>query len=251
MPKTPKPKPKKKRARTTKTKEKPKPIVIDRYRFKKDIDGYISTNSRPDLLYLYDIESKKLDKLTTDKTFQEDDAVWSPDGAQIAFISNHDPDPDRTINTDVFVVAAAPNSAARKLTTFPGPDEGPPAWSPDSKLIAYIHGSEPKYEEYSRSDLDVVPAAGGDPRNLTAKFDRPVGDPIFAPDGQSITVLAVDDRSMYPASVSLSDGSVKRLVEKPGSTFAQDQKASHTAVLWTTDNAPGESMRSTATRSAS
>jgi dipeptidyl aminopeptidase/acylaminoacyl peptidase len=223
-----------------KDKEKPKPIVIDRYRFKKDIDGYISTNSRPDLLYLYDIESKKLDKLTADKTFQEEDAIWSPDGRQVAFISNHDPDPDRTINTDVFVVAATPNSAARKLTTFPGPDEGPLAWSPDSNLIAYIHGSEPKYEEYSRRDLDVVPAAGGEPRNLTAKFDRPVGDPIFAPDGQSITVLAVDDRSMYPASVSLSDGTVKRLVEKPGSTFAQDQKASHTAVLWTTDNSPGE-----------
>ncbi len=221
-------------------KDKPKPIVIDRYRFKKDIEGFISTNSRPGLLYLYDIESKKLDKLTTDKNFQEDDAVWSPDGTQIAFISNHDPDPDRTINTDVFVVAAAPNSAARKLTTFPGPDEGPPAWSPDGKLIAYIHGSEPKYEEYSRRDLAVVPAAGGESRNLTAKFDRPVGDPIFSPDGQSITVLAVDDRSMYPASVSLSDGSVKRLVEKPGSTFAQDQKASHTAILWTTDNSPGE-----------
>ena len=204
---------KEKEGKDDKDKEKPKPIVIDRYRFKKDIEGYISTNSRPDLLYLYDIESKKLDKLTTDKTFQEDDAVWSPDGTQVAFISNHDPDPDRTINTDVFVVAAAPNSAARKLTTFPGPDEGPPAWSPDSKLIAYIHGSEPKYEEYSRSELAIVPAAGGEPRILTAKFDRPVGDPIFAPDGQSITVLAVDDRSMYPASVSLGDGSVKRLVD--------------------------------------
>ncbi len=221
-----------------KGKDKPKPIVIDRYRFKKDIDGYISTNSRPDLLYLYDIESKKLDKLTTDKTFQEDDAVWSPDGTQVAFISNHDPDPDRTINTDVFVVAAAPNSAARKLTSFPGPDEGPPAWSPDSKLIAYIHGSEPKYEEYSRRDLAVVPAAGGESRILTTKFDRPVGDPIFAPDGHSITVLAVDDRSMYPASVSLSDGSVKRLVDTPGSTFNQDQRGGHTALLWTTDTTP-------------
>ena len=58
---------KEKEAKEDKDKEKPKPIVIDRYRFKKDIEGYISTNSRPDLLYLYDIESKKLDKLTTDK----------------------------------------------------------------------------------------------------------------------------------------------------------------------------------------
>ena len=221
-------------------KDKPKPVVIDRYRFKKDIEGLISTNSRPDLLYLYDIAGSKLDKLTTDKNFQEEDAVWSPDGTQVAFISNHDPDPDRTINADVFVVAAAPNSAPRKLTSFDGPDEGRPAWSPDSKLIAYIKGSEPKYEEYSRRQLAIVPAAGGEPRVITTGFDRPVGDPIFAPDGQSITVLAVDDRSMYPASVALSDGSVKRLIATPGSTFAQNQKASHTAVLWTTDTAAPE-----------
>jgi dipeptidyl aminopeptidase/acylaminoacyl peptidase len=43
---------------------------------------------------------------------------------------------------------------------------------------------------------------------------------------------------MYPASVSLSDGSVKRLVDTPGSTFNQDQRAGHTAVLWTTDTTP-------------
>jgi dipeptidyl aminopeptidase/acylaminoacyl peptidase len=221
-------------------KDKPKPIVIDRYHFKKDIEGFLSADTRPDLLYLYDIASKKLDKLTADTKYDEADAVWSPDGTQIAFVSNHDADPDRTINTDVFVVAAAPNSAARKLTTFDGPDEGPLAWSPDGKLIAYTKGSEPKYEEYSRSELAVVPAAGGEPRILTAKFDRLVRDPVFASDGKSITVLAVDDRSLYPASVSLADGAVKRLVATPGVAFGQSQGGGHTSILWTTDAAPLE-----------
>ena len=36
-------------------KEKPKPIVIDRYHFKQDIEGYLSANTRPDLIYLYDV----------------------------------------------------------------------------------------------------------------------------------------------------------------------------------------------------
>ncbi len=46
-------------------------------------------NDERDALYLYEIATKKLEKLTTDKNVDEQDAVWSPDGAWIAFVSNH------------------------------------------------------------------------------------------------------------------------------------------------------------------
>jgi Tol biopolymer transport system component len=101
----------------------PKPIVIDRYHFKQDIQGYLRDDAWNGL-YLYDLATKKAEKLTTAKNVQEEDAAWSPDGAWIAFVSKQDPDPDRTGNTDVFVVAAKPASAARKLSTWPGPDGG-------------------------------------------------------------------------------------------------------------------------------
>jgi dipeptidyl aminopeptidase/acylaminoacyl peptidase len=223
-----------------KGKDKPKPIVIDRYHFKRDIEGFLSADTRPDLLYLYDIDSKKLDKLTTDKKYEEEDAAWSPDGSKVAFVSNHDADPDRTNNTDIFVVDAKPNSSPIQLTKFKGADEGPLSWSPDSKFIAYIQGSEPKFDEYSERKLGIVPASGGEPVIRTAAFDRPVRDPVYAPDGNSIDVVVSDDRSQYLASVSASDGSVKRLIAQPGSAFGQGQAAGHTALIWTTDAAAPE-----------
>src|SRR5271165_797206 len=127
--------------------EPPKPIVIDRYHFKQDIEGYIRDDAW-DALYLYDIATKKLEKLTTDKNVNERNAAWSPDGQWIAYVSNHDKDPDRSNNTDVFVVAAKAASASRQLTTWKGGDGGQLAWSPDSKSIAYTQGLDLKLFEY-------------------------------------------------------------------------------------------------------
>ena len=48
-----------------------KPIVIDRYHFKQDIQGYIR-NDAWDALYLYDLGTKKAEKLTTAKNVNEE-----------------------------------------------------------------------------------------------------------------------------------------------------------------------------------
>ena len=221
-------------------KEKPKPIVIDRYYFKEDITGYLSTITRPQQIYLYDVATGKLDKLTSDTRFKEENAVWSPDGTQIAYISNHDADPDRTNNTDVFVVSASPHSKPRRLTSSPGHDGGVPAWSPDGKWLAYIQGEDARHEEYSERQLAVVPAAGGEARVVTTHFDRPVDSPVFSSDGQTVSVLVADDRSFYPAAVSVADGSVRRLVEAEGVTAERDEKLGHLAVSRTTDATPAE-----------
>src|SRR6266571_5046356 len=71
----------------------PKPIVIDRYHFKQDGQGYL-LSGRHSYIYLFDIETKKLDRLTASK-WDESGPSWSPDGSRIAFMSNHAEDPDR------------------------------------------------------------------------------------------------------------------------------------------------------------
>ncbi|RXS97348.1 alpha/beta hydrolase family protein [Silvibacterium dinghuense] len=225
--------------------EKPKPIVIDRYHFKQDVDGYLSDNKH-ELLYLWDVDTHKLEKLTNDANHDENDPKWSPDGSKIAFVSNHDADPDRTTNSDVFVVDARPNSAPKKLTTFDGPDGGRLAWSPDSKWIAYTQGSEPKFEEYNQDNLALVAADGTGQRLVAPKLDRSIRNPVFSADGKSITVLVEDDRNEYPAEISLADGSVKRLIQEDGVVTAFNSVAGKGAAaekmvfIRTTDTAPGE-----------
>ena len=215
----------------------PKPIVIDRYHFKQDIHGYLRDDTW-NALYIYDLDTKKAEKLTTAKNVEEEDAVWSPDGAWIAFASNQETDPDRSNNTDIFVVAAKTGSAPRKLTTWTGPDDGRLAWSPDSKSIAYAQGAELKLLEYSQARPAVV-TLDGKISYPAARLDRSVREPIYSADGQ-LSYLVADDRNRYPAEVELAGNGARRLLTQQGAVMGWDQAAGHTAVLYTNDSAPAE-----------
>jgi dipeptidyl aminopeptidase/acylaminoacyl peptidase len=215
----------------------PKPIVIDRYHFKQDMQGYLRDNDW-DALYLYDVATKKTEKLTTDKNANEEEARWSPDGAWIAFVSNHDSDPDRSENTDIFVVEPKAGSAARKLTPWEGRDDGKLAWSPDSKSIAYKQGAKLELMEYSQ-DKPAVVTLDGKVSYPAATLDRSVSEPIYASDGH-LSYLVADDRNQYPAEVELAGNGDKRLLDHQGTVLSWDFAGGHTAVLYTDDTAPPE-----------
>ncbi len=215
----------------------PKPIVIDRYHFKQDIQGYLR-NDAWNALYLYDLAAKKAEKLTTAKNVEEEDAAWSPDGAWVAFVSNQDPDPDRSNNTDVFVVAAKPGSAARKLTTWPGPDGGRLAWSPDSKSIAYEQGAKLELLEYTQARPAVV-TLEGKVSYPAARLDRAVRAPLYTPDGH-LSYLVDDDRNVYPAEVETQGEGIHRALAQLGMVMSWDSAAGHTAVAFTDDAHPAE-----------
>src|SRR5256714_8254306 len=119
----------------------PKPIVIDRYRYKQDVQGYL-LSGRHTYIYLYDIASKKLDRLTKSK-WDESSVSWSPDGARIAFMSNHADDPDRDPTAQLFVADAQCGTTEKELTTADNrANRQRPEWSPDGTRIVFLGGAQ-------------------------------------------------------------------------------------------------------------
>jgi dipeptidyl aminopeptidase/acylaminoacyl peptidase len=195
----------------------PKPIVIDRYRYKQDGQGYL-LSGRHSYVYLYDIATKKLERLTKSK-WDESSPAWSPDGTRIAFMSNHSDDPDRDPSAQLFVADAKAESIEKALTpatTRAGRSR--PEWSPDGKWIAFLEGDERKYGAYSMDRLGLVATDGNSaPVRLKAAddLDRGVSSPKFSTDGKSITFLVTDDRSVYPVKANLAGGAAERLLSPP------------------------------------
>jgi dipeptidyl aminopeptidase/acylaminoacyl peptidase len=186
------------------------PYVIDRYRFKQDYAGYL--DRRATHLYLFDIASKKLDTLTTGR-FDETQPAFSPDGSQIAFVSNRTEDPDRNANADIYVMDAKPGAAMRRLTSWPGTDSFP-EWSPDGSRIAYLQSSSSEnFTMYGENYLAVISKDGGTPSLLSKPVDRPVGNQRWTADGRTIFAIMRDDRQTPVVSFDAATGRMTREVE--------------------------------------
>lgn len=226
------------------TERRPKPIVVDRFVFKYDGEGFLGASR--DHLYVFDLASRRAE-LVTPGPYDETMPSWSPDGRRIAFVSRRRPEFDRSDNWDLYVVEARAGAEPRQVTTFQGADLDPewgsraPSWSPDGKLLAYVQGGRPELIYYAMQRIAVVPVDGGPARVLTGELDRNVLSPTFTPDGTSIVFLLEDDRVYHLARVPVGGGKVERLVGGPRAitdlTVGRDGRL---AVLASTSAQPDE-----------
>ncbi len=218
----------------------PKPIVIDRYRYKQDGQGYL-LSGRHSYIYLFDIATKKLDRLTK-STWDESSPSWSTDGARIAFMSNHADDPDRDPAAQLFVVDATPGSTEKQLTTATNrASRARPEWSPDGKWIVFLEGDEKKFGAYNMEHLVFVPADGSSaPTRVKAveDLDRGVSGLRFDTDGKSLDFLVADDRSVYPARVSRN--ALEKMMAPPVIVSSLTNVGGHSVVLSGNDTKPTE-----------
>ncbi|PYS85766.1 MAG: hypothetical protein DMF70_03715 [Acidobacteria bacterium] len=106
-------------------------MVIDRIQYKSRTS--FSDNLRTHV-WITDVDNPEPRQLTTGLAY--DHALsFSPRGNEIAFVSNHELDPDAINNSDIFAVDL--RGQVRQITNTRG-CEYEPAWSPNGNWIAYI-----------------------------------------------------------------------------------------------------------------
>lgn len=221
---------------TPKAERKPRPIVIDRLQFKEDGTGYL-TRKRTHL-YAYTLATKQ-PVLLTPGDHDELLPAWSPDGRHIVYVTKRGADPDRHMNFDLYLVDPDRPGVERQLTTFAGADLDPgwesrPAWSPDSRRIAYLQGGEDRWLYYAPWQLAVVDVQSGKAR-VPAPIDRGFTKPRWSADGRAIYALVEQSRTTWLARVDPDDGALAYLTRGPRFDLDFDLDA-HRVVLLTSDD---------------
>jgi dipeptidyl aminopeptidase/acylaminoacyl peptidase len=135
-------------------------------------------------LYVADVESGKSRKLTTDglSTFDLD---WSPDGSELALARANGTGLDALHSTDIHILSLR-DGAIRPLVVRPGHDRNP-RYSPDGKSIAFTSagGIGHWLVEF---DVHTVPAKGGEPRRISAAYDRTPDGHEWTADGRGLWI---------------------------------------------------------------
>jgi dipeptidyl aminopeptidase/acylaminoacyl peptidase len=201
------------------------PIVIDRFQFKEDWYGYLSGKRRH--IFILNINDKKVVQITNG---EQDHwlPAWSPDGKWIAFVYKHRNDPDRNMDTDVFIMKPEEGSEAIRISHFEGTDvdpywESPPAWSPDSKKLVWLQSGESKWIYYATWQMTVADIETGTNQNI-ARIDRNFYLPKWSSDGENIFALIEQDRSTWVAAINVESGNIDYI--NNGKRFALDYDVS-------------------------
>ncbi|MBK7929373.1 MAG: S9 family peptidase [Bryobacterales bacterium] len=197
------------------------PVVITRYLYKPDADeGNTRFNDNKRLhIFLVDAAGGAVRALTTGNHY-EHSIDWSPDGSEIAFVSNREPNEDQFFNYDLFALRVA-DGTMRRLTATEN-IEYRPRWSPDGKSIVY-QGCKRGLTDLETTMEDthtwVINADGSGRRELAA-LDNRQGEPVWAPEGNAVyfTVRERGSTALYRAA--LSGGAAEAVIRKAGAVGA-------------------------------
>ena len=133
---------------------------------------YVSDRDGPTHLFLYDFATNTESRITNDPA-SDDTPEFSPDGKSIAFERGGE-------EIRVYEINGKKEHSVAKahLERPPLSSDRPFAWSPDSKLIAYVPVSDKGFK-----NVWVAPASGGDGRQISFLANSNSNTVTWSPDG--------------------------------------------------------------------
>jgi dipeptidyl aminopeptidase/acylaminoacyl peptidase len=201
-------------------------------------------------VFVTDVESGKTVDVTpgdfdSPPYFQEDAGIaFSPDGREIAFVSNRE-GTDReawTTNNDVWLVLVT-GGQAKKLTNNPAADVNP-LFSPDGRTVFVRAQRRPGFES-DRWYIDAYDRSTGAKKTLFDTPDLSVESLTLSKDGKTVYFGAQQEGREHLFSIAAGGGTPKRLVEG-GVVSSAVEADGVVAFLKSTLTAPSEVFRASA-----
>lgn len=207
-------------------------VVVKRIWFKLNGVGMFA-GKRVHLFTVKEADGKP--RQVTKGEFDVSAYTWSPDGKEISYVTNKEPDQDMTHIKDIYVMPAK-GGEARKITESIHEIDAI-SWSKHG--IAY-YGSDFHARGATNTDIWVM-QPGETPENITGEWDRSIGrgigsdlrigtpdpGPVWSPDGSEIYFKTgeVPTSNVYKVNVASHD--VEQLTEGvtvDGFSYSEDFK---------------------------
>ncbi len=216
--------------------KKRRPRRFTRASYKLDNVGW--TGDRRQHLFAVPADGSGEARQLTDGDFEHSSPAWSPDGRQLAFVSQRDDDWDVKLVSDVYVMAADVGGEPTKLTSSAGECDSV-VWSPDGSQLAFLY--TPGTLDWPRhGQVAVIPSDGGEPRLLTTSLDRTCAPypkiRVPAWDGDRIVFVVEDGGNVHLYDVP-ADGSAKPQLVVGGEQIVTGYDAAGETVVYASSRA--------------
>ena len=191
------------------------PVVITRYLYKptaSEGNSHFNDNKRLHI-FLVDVASAQSRQLTTG-THYEHSIDWSPDGAQIAFISSRESDEDQFFNYDMFTISPKTGEITRLTATESA--EYRPHYSPDGKTIAYEatkRGLTDRETTMEDTHVWLIDSTGKNRREI-GTIDNRQGDPGWSTDGRYVYFTVQDHGEVHLYRVAANGGQPEPVIRE-------------------------------------
>ena len=195
------------------------PVVITRYLYKPTAgEGRTRFNDNRRLhIFAADVATRQVQQLTQGN-YDEHSIDWSPDGAEILFVSNREPNSDEFFNYDVFTLNVS-DGRIRRLTATES-SEYAPRWSPDGKQIAFSatrRGLTDRETTMEDTHVWVMNSDGTGRREIGAVLDNRQGHPQWSTDGAAVYFTLQERGSNHLVRLPVAGGTPEKVVSEPGS----------------------------------